>query len=568
MQKSTKEPTLRGRVYSGRVIGAVVEALDLGEGVLTGRTARRFFGGEPINEYDRGQIFMGLGSALVEGGVIPVPPMFHKAGLSMPEFIREAIAHAALRWDNLQATTQSRGPATLDTGQAAYQFLRIVVVDVALRAFALLRLANLQPHPPTTPLWAQENGGGKVLRELTKNAGLTRKQLAARLETSSTSVDNWLDGKNRPSPEYFAKLAGELATPGLGKLSFQLEQDIRRQFTFSHLADLLAPWIGREQVIILSTALVRFAWQLTEGVRKISPRPVEEAGPVELTTLRYGTADPFVGPLLEMLAQSEADLEWRRDILAAATNWNLPFQAAAIQAGQPRSAAGLAQDIQDVTPNGSPLSTAEQEAMQQLLADERQEHARIIRGDLRLLGQLHEAGIVRRRAIVHQFPESSHAHFQLGSYLGMAGKHLRDRSLIDEGITECKIAAGLLPEWDAPAVEPGIILANIGAFDEALSELHQAWARLPVATPHFRVNIGYVLRNLSRYAEALEHLEQVLNDKPDYALAALHAAHCAFSLGDPRKGLHYAKVARRLGEPSAYHAWTNGKYSRRRKKGN
>ena len=90
---------------------------------------------------------------------------------------------------------------------------------------------------------------------------------------------------------------------------------------------------------------------------------------------------------------------------------------------------------------------------------------------------------------------------------------------------------------------------------------------MPEATPHFHLNIGYVLRNLSRHAEALNHLEQVLKVRPDYALAALHAAFCAFSLGNPRKGLHYAKVARRLGEPGAYRAWEEGKYSKRRRKG-
>ena len=56
-----------------------------------------------------------------------------------------------------------------------------------------------------------------------------------------------------------------------------------------------------------------------------------------------------------------------------------------------------------------------------------------------------EAGIERRTAIVRSFPRSPMAHSELGSYLGMAGKNLRRRDLIDEGITECMIAAELLP---------------------------------------------------------------------------------------------------------------------------
>ena len=442
MHQDTNQPASHGVVYSGRVIGAVVEALDLGRGVLSEQTARRFFGGESINEYNRELIFKGLGAALVERGIVPVPPMFHEAGLSMPEFIGGAIALATRRWDKLQATTQSRGPTPSDRGLAAYRFLRLVVVDLALRAFALLQLSNLEPHPPTPPLWAQENGGGRMLRELTKDAGLTRKQLAARLETSSTSVDNWFDGKNRPSPEFIARLADELTVRVAGKSSSQLEQEIQRQFTLAHLADLLAPWIGRERVVILSAALVRFVWRLTESVREVNRPPVEEVARAELTTLGLGTADPFVGPLLTILARSEDDSEWRRDILAAGVEWSLPFQTAARQASQPRTAAGLAQDIADVSDNESMLSDDEQEAMRQLQAEEGQDVDRIVRGEFMLPGQLHDTGIVRRRALARQFPRSPSAHFILGSFLGMVGKHRHDRSLVDEGIPSARLRQG------------------------------------------------------------------------------------------------------------------------------
>ena len=43
-----------------------------------------------------------------------------------------------------------------------------------------------------------ENGTGNILRQRLREAGLTRYQLAACLGVWPTSVDNWLDGKNRP----------------------------------------------------------------------------------------------------------------------------------------------------------------------------------------------------------------------------------------------------------------------------------------------------------------------------------------------------------------------------------
>ena len=166
-----------------------------------------------------------------------------------------------------------------------------------------------------------------------------------------------------------------------------------------------------------------------------------------------------------------------------------------------------------------------------------------------------EAGLALRRSIVRDFPSSPTAHINLGSFLGMAGKWMRRRDLVDEGITECKIASMLLPNWDNPAVEPGIMLANIGAYDEALAELAQAAEQLPEATPHLQFATGYVLMELSRPAEALEQFEAVIGSRPDYALAHNHAARCAFSLGETTKAIKFAKTARRLGEPDEYNAW-------------
>ena len=148
----------------------------------------------------------------------------------------------------------------------------------------------------------------------------------------------------------------------------------------------------------------------------------------------------------------------------------------------------------------------------------------------------------------------------------MLGENLRDRNLVDEGILECKIAAGLLPNWDAPAVEPGIILANIGDGHAALQELDQAESILPRPTPHLRFVKGYVLTRLEQYSEALECLKAVIEERPDYASAYDRAAHCAFMSGDKTNGLRYAKVARLLGIPAEYYAWGNGLYSSRPKR--
>ena len=58
-------------LYSGRVLRAVVQALDIEDEVLDSRMARRFFAGEPVNEYNRNHIFDSFGQALITRGLAP-----------------------------------------------------------------------------------------------------------------------------------------------------------------------------------------------------------------------------------------------------------------------------------------------------------------------------------------------------------------------------------------------------------------------------------------------------------------------------------------------------------------
>ena len=60
-----------GGLYSGRILRAVVQSLDVQDEVLTNRTARRFFSGQHVDEHNRNQIFEALGQALITRGLAP-----------------------------------------------------------------------------------------------------------------------------------------------------------------------------------------------------------------------------------------------------------------------------------------------------------------------------------------------------------------------------------------------------------------------------------------------------------------------------------------------------------------
>ena len=553
-------------VYSGQIIGAVVKALDIDHEVLNGRTARRFFGGQPVNEHSFAEIFLALGKVLVERGIVPEPPSLRQYDAFASYLIAAATDILATRWDNLVATMQSNSGRTDDLGPAAVGFLRILTVELALRVFALLRLAELAPDLPATPLWAQENGGGQLLRVMAGQASLTRGQLAEQLEVSETTVDNWLDGVHRPTPEHIAAIAAAFDGRIDGSTALQLEQDIRRQYAFAQLADLLVPLIGREQVIELSAALFSFIRLINESISKIEIPPISETAIIYCYTVQYGTDYPPTYDLLRHLAEVEPDADWKRDILAAAIPWEVSFQAVGVVNSVKRSAAGLAQGIKDVAPDATYEGEFEISARLAARANNA-DYDRLYHGDPSLMIEIWEDGIATRRALVREFPTNPDAHAHLGSFLGMVGKNLRNREFIDAGVDECRIASGLLPNWDNPRVEIGIILANYGAYDEALAELELAAELLPEPTPHLQYVTGYTLMMLSRHDAALAEFQAVIAARPDYALAHLDAANCAFAMNNTQLGIKYAKTARRLGEPAAYNAWQQRRQTRKQRKG-
>ena len=548
-------------LYSGGILRAVVQALDIENDELRNRTARRFFAGESVDEYGRNLVLEALGQALIDCGMVPESLDALPDGVSLATAVGMGVGLAGERWDHLVATIQSRSTTAVDVGSVGPAFLRLVALDLSLRVFALHRLTGWPLPDVETPLWVQENGGGQLLRRLLAQAGMNRDQLARRLGASYTSVDNWLDGKTRPNRPYVSALAGELATPETGLTAEELEQELRRQFALSQLADLLAAWIDRESVVETTTAVARFARMLPESLN--FPLSKEEySNHVELRLLLFGCLEDSAPVLLWWLSKLEPDPDWRRDILAASEPWEYHFEHTAVIHGQ-GSAAGLSQEITDVAGSDAGLDPEVSAVIKQELLAESKVHYSIPQnagGPLLILDMLQD-GIARRRRLVHRFPQSPEAHSHLGSYLGMAGKHLRARGLVDEGILECKIAGGLLPNWDNPAVECGIMLANIGEYDAALRELELARTALPEATPHLRYVTGYVLTMLERYPEALEHLESVIEVRADFAPVYRYAARCAFELGDKTKGRRYAKAGRQLGEATEYMAWRDGVYS-------
>ena len=552
--------------YSGQIIGALIEALDIKDEILTGKTAKRYYSGITISEYNLRQIYVTLGKRLVDLGIVPIPPLFEQYGVSMANITTASIARLAKKWDSLCATIQSRSGRIQDYAQAIEGFCRLMVIDLSLRIVSWLRLAKLPPPEPKTPQWAEENGAGKMLRGLLFQANISRDQFSAWAEVSHISIDNWFDGKIRPTPSHIEIMADAFSKliPDTNKYILQVQ--FQRQFTMAYLADIPAKNIGREAVLELVAALYRFIWLISEDLNTQDRPPIEDVAGLEFELLRHGTDEPHSHTLLRNLALVEIDPKWKKEILASTTGWGLRFEEIAGYTSLPGASAGLAQELPEEARKAGFNDGTEEDLKRLREASllQAQDYTRITSGDLRMLFDVLNGGINDRRLIVKRHPLSPQPHMELGSFLGMVGKYLRNREMINEGINECKIAAALCKDWDTPLVEPGIILINVGRYDEALAELESATKKLPAITPHLAFNRGYALMQTHRYEPALVDFEFVIKMRPNYAPALDFAAHCAFIIGDQERGIKYAKEARKYGEPRTHNEWQKGAYKDKR----
>ena len=503
-----------------------------------------------------------MGQTLIDMEFVPDLEPHLPLAVPSAQVYADSIEFAAQRWDAFMSRIQSESVWDVDTVDAGRLFVNLAAVDLGLRLFALNWVAGVDTGLAGVPLWAEENGIGKILRSRLQDTGLSRDQFAGRVRVSPTTMDNWLDGRNWPGRQYFDALALEFAG-GDPERAPIVAAELRRQFALARLCHGVAMTVGHEHVSVVVEAIAGLARDLSRhvGPRFLSERDRLAVGP---GLLMMGSEFPLSPALLRFLASGYPDGMWRDVILASAVPWEVTFSLAMKTEGNSKSsAAGLAQDYLDVVEESDrERALAVREAINGALVP--QLDATIPRSPLPI-PEVHplstwESGISLRRGLAERFPNSPEAHCHLGSYLGMVGKNTGIRKFIEEGLLECRIASWLCPGWDNPAVERGIILTNFGLHQEAYDELELVANELPELTPHWRLVMGYVLTELERFSEGLEHLEEVIRVRADYGLAYRYAARCAFMVGNGVKGRDYAKKARRFGDSTEFDAWERGDY--------
>ncbi len=546
------EPLNSGLGIHGRqLLGQAVRLLRLDHDDLKSRTARRFFSGAEVNTFDHNQIMSAVAESLLRSGILPESIVTYPR-ITHTDILKVAIEHWVNRWDQMIAFLQNETGGSEHPAVIVEGIVRLQIIDLSLRVFSALRLGGTEIGAQKKMPWARKDGTKRILRALVRDAGITRDQLAREVAVSETTVDNWLDGKALPSAQNAKVIAGEIGRRHPKWNLHEIENDLRLARLFSEMGKRLEFLVDSSKFESFADALVRFVYRLNMDVRRSGRPPIQEVSGLEAQTLVYGVECPQIHSLLENLARKERDPEWKRYIRAANQNWRFALQALSAQAAGDQMAAGLAQEPPQSESDPPP------DRLKDLIP---KSLARLpVSSDLREMILDIARAADSRRALVKDYPLSARAHMALGSFLGMMAKHRQNRQMLEEGIAECHIAAELAPGWDNPAVEPGIILANVGEFNRALEELDEAESRLGAPTPHLNHVRGYVLMELGRHGQALENFESAIESAPEFARAYLYGARCAFAVGDKRAGIRYAKAARRFGEPGEYIAWKLGKY--------
>jgi len=401
-------------------MGSIVQAFKLEDAFLTGSTSSRFFNGESVNNHDLKEIYLALGKAIVSTGIIPNPPLFEKYDVSLPNIISASFARFFTKWDRLLAVLKSHSSPTFDSKRATTLILRLVIIDLTLRVFALYRLSNRPFSVSQPPMWATDNGAGKILRELLKKGGISREQLATRIEVSSTSIDNWFDGKIIPKPDNVSALARGFASLIPGESEQALKLQLTRHFGFFYLSNNISKIIGQEAVTNLVSSLYRMVWEITNNVKNMDRPPIEKVAGLEFEILRYGSDTKASHALLRNLALVEKDPEWKRDIIACTVSWSSRFQEITNECGLPKTAAGLAQDTIDVDPtyrDEADEDLANFSKNKQLRA---QDYLHIAQGQLKTFNDVLDVDVTRLKMIVKQHPMSPKAHFVFGNGREMA----------------------------------------------------------------------------------------------------------------------------------------------------
>lgn len=537
MPKGELQPPLP---TSGQVVGAIVMRSGIGDPKLRSKSAQRYFSGEldrRVSESNKKSVLRSVANTLAKLGLVPMSSDEEGRRKSL-DVIQQVLWSYASNWDLLRNFLMPRRmrvfPRHLPEAWNAY--VRLAVIDVAIRIVGYLYLTGTPPHVLNLLEWVGPTQKGQLLNHLRKEVGVALEDFAYRVGVSDNTVDAWMYKGSRPRDEHIDRIAGALVSRTDEAAQAAMASNLRRFYWLRSIAELLAEHIGETASEEASDRLMQYAATICSMIgdnSSIRSRMAERADPVFLDLFLYGARSDFAEALLSALSDVEPNDEWKEDLKWVAVDWaqrvlaiNRRIHDAEVDDLNKRTDGQLLRDW-DVS---SPEAYAHYKRSEELQSQ----------------GRLSEAlAEVAKAAALDPFDPANH--FTLGSMWGGIGARTGDIALIEKGFRECWLAVRLDPKWILPWTEVGWILINTSRDREALDHLNSVPEECGPLDARYYAALGTAYRNLGRFHESLDAFERSLEIEPQDVNITLAAMLAAESAGNTRKARRYERMARHLG---------------------
>ena len=516
---------------SGQILGALVAKLGVKHSTLQSRTARRFFAGDTdhlVKDTTRMEIIEAIAEVLNEYGLIPSVDD-DRPGSALAATLDWHAEH----WDLLRSHLGQRMMAVLPSHLPMVweSYLRLAVIDLAIRLAAHLHLAGSSPAALTLLGFTDRRGRGNYLNQKREESGLSLDEFSERVGVSVNAVDGWMYSGARPLNDNLVSIADVLADSA-GADSAGLERELRALYWISDVAELLVEHIGEEAVVEAMSRLRRYAGLAFDV---IADRVRVEGRAEMLRALAdRGVSARDAGPLLAALRAQESDAEWREDLRCrGGMSWirrvlsgNLQVHMDEVDDAIARTDGGLLKQWDVSNPEA--------------YAHYRRSHELQVQGDM--AGAMAEVELAARLD-----PLDPVNHFTIGSARTHFGFINGDAVMFQEGVDALWLAATLDPHWILPWTEIGMTLLMRGEPEAALLHLRNLSAECEEPDANYHRSVGAVLSNLNRLPEALAAYEAALELDPEARSTLLAASELAALVGDRVKQRRYNQLAHHFG---------------------
>ena len=525
-----------GLPTSGQILGVLVRSLGITHPHLGDKTAQRFFSGrlrDRVMESSRARIIDAVSENMAAALFANPTAGDDEEDASSPCGLSLLLEWHAATWDQFRAFLQPRVLRVYPEHMARVwrAYVRLAVIDLALRAAAHLHIAGASPVSLEFLEFASAGRRGEYLNGKRAGAGIPLDDFAEAAGVTDNAAQAWLYDGARPTDDHLAGIASALAPDVEAVDCNRLLRELRKLYWVSDVAEVLGGFIGIEDTDEIVGRLHRYAARLYAA---IDERMAAAVKPDVLGSLAaVGAHSEFSSGLLEALLSSEPDEEWQEDLRAATSNWTRRVLAVNLDVHQAEEDA-LIRDTDGRVLRDWDVSNPEAYS-----------HYRRF-GELQLQGRIHEA-ITELEMAVKLDPLDPANHFTMGSFKGGIGAKQGNAALVQEGLEACWVAATLDKTWVLPWAEIGFILLERGRPSEAINHLRAVSPeRRPLDTRYYSA-LGAALRETGRFGESLNAFEASLELTPDDPVIVAAAAVTAALAGDKAKSRLHARTARHMG---------------------